>query len=285
MKTLLEVTSLSAHFLAKKGVPSAKREAEYIISEALEIKRLDIYIQHDRPLTEAEMAKIRPLLERRSKREPFQYIVGEVEFLDCVISVNPSVLIPRPETEILADQIIRAIKADGNGVGKEFWDICTGSGCLAIAIKKKIPEMRVVASDLSEKALETAKFNALKNQVDIEFLQGDLLAPFSGRSADYVVSNPPYISEGEYADLEPEVKEFEPKMALVSGDSGKEIYAKLAKELPLFIRSGGTLWLEIGPADTAELFDKPAWANPKTELDWAGHPRFVTIQTNHREFT
>lgn len=276
MKTLLEITALSADFLAKKGVASPKKEAEWLVSGALGLKRLDIYVWHDRPVTGDEMDRIRPLLERRGRREPLQYILGEVDFLDCVLKVNSDVLIPRPETEILADKIIRSIDAPE---GKVFWDICTGSGCLAIAIKKKIPSLTVVASDASAAALEVARHNAAKNGVEIEFLLGDLLAPFEGRAAHYVVSNPPYVSQEDYDDLEPEVRHFEPKGALVSGKTGKEIYARLSRELPGHLEAGATVWLEIGPADTAELFKNPAWGESKMELDWAGRPRFITIQT------
>lgn len=277
MKTILEITLLAADFLAKKGLASPRLEAEYLVAESLGMKRLEIYVDYDRPVTEAEQAKIRPYLERRGKREPLQYLFEEVSFLDCPFKVNPSVLIPRPETEILADKIVKEIK---NPAGKILWDLCTGSGCLGISIKKKLPELTVVLSDLCPQALKVARENAALNQVDVEFLEGDLLVPFKGRRAHYVVSNPPYVTEDEYLSLEPEVKDFEPKSALVSGTTGKEFYQRLANELPYYLEPGGVVWMELGPADTETVFTDSFWKERFTEPDWSGQPRFLTARTH-----
>ena len=140
MKSVLEVLTLSTKFLTEKGIGNARREAEEVISNALNIKRIQLYLQFDRPITEAEMDECRTVLSRRASGEPAQYIRGTVEFLDCTLKVTPSVLIPRQETEILAAMIIKVLEEDELS-GKSFWDICTGSGCLGIAIKKKFPEL------------------------------------------------------------------------------------------------------------------------------------------------
>lgn len=277
MKTLLEVTTLMAGYLEKRGLEGSRRESEWLVSHALGLKRLDIYVFHDRPVTEQELSLIRPLLERRGNREPLQYIMGEVDFLGAQIEVNPSVLIPRPETEDLADRIVKSIK---DPTGKVLWDICTGSGCLGIAIKKKLPELTVIMSDISPQACEMARRNALKNNVDVTVLMGDFLEPFKGLKADYVVSNPPYISHQEFSSLQVEVRDFEPKLALVSGDSGLEFYEKLARELPNYLNKGAKVWLELGPAKTDELFLKEEWKEVLVENDMGGLPRFLSFRGN-----
>lgn len=242
---------------------------------ALGLKRMDIFTQAERPIQEEELARLRQLLERRGKREPLQYLLGETEFLGCTLEVNSSVLIPRPETEILADKIIRAI---GTGKGKVLWDICTGSGCLGIALKKKLPDLTVVVSDLSVDALATAERNAVRNQVQIECRLGDLFLPFKGEKAHVVVSNPPYVSEEDYETLQPEVKDFEPKSALVSGPSGLEFYARFAKSLPAFLHPGAWVWLEVGPAQVPDLFQEAVWEEKRLEDDWSGSPRFFSLK-------
>lgn len=275
MKTLLDVTRLSTQYLMKKGVASPKLEAEWLISGALGLKRIDIYTDPHRPIEEAELERLRLLLERRGKREPWQYILGEVEFLGCRLEVNSAVLIPRPETEILADKIIKSMKEPHK---KVLWDICTGSGCLGLSLKKRFPELTVVLSDLSSKALQVAAQNAQKNGLDVACRQGDLLAPFTGQKAHYIVCNPPYIAEREFEGLEIEVKHFEPKEALVAGPTGLEFYERLAALLPNYLYDGGEVWLEMGPPSLPQLFQAPCWVDQKVEEDWGGHPRFFSLK-------
>ena len=273
MNTLLKTVRQCADYLAKKGVKSPKLEAEWLVASFLGLSRIDIFLEPERPLNEAELASLRGLLERRGKREPLQYLLGQIDFLGCKLEVTPDVLIPRPETEILADRIVQ----DLPGIGV-FWDLCTGSGCLAIAIKKKRPQMAVVASDVSPRALEVARKNAQKNGVDIEFRLGDLLEPFKGEKADFVSINPPYVSEKEFELLEPEVRLFEPKGALVSGPSGTEFYERLARELPKYLNSGAHVWLELGPHSSVEYFCDPCWGSKQVEKDYSGAPRFFSLK-------
>lgn len=270
MKTWLEVARLATDYLAKKGVPSPKLEAEWLVAGFLGRKRLDLYLEPERPMEEAELERLRVLLERRGKREPLQYLLGQVEFLGCTLEVNSHVLIPRPETEILADRIVKSV-----GGPAVLWDLCTGSGCLGIAIKKHRPELTVVLSDLSPEALAVAKRNAERNGVEVELRHGDLLAPFDGQRANYIVCNPPYVSEGEFRALEPEVREFEPKMALVSGPTGLEFYERLARELPKHLEPGGQVWLEMGPPGLKELF---SGGEMRVENDFSGHNRFFSLK-------
>lgn len=282
MKTLQEVLNLSIDFLTQRGIGNPRRSAEEIISDALGIKRLQLYMEFDRPLNETEVEKCRLALSRRAKREPPQYIKGSVDFLDCLIKVTPDVLIPRNETEILTDKIIKTLEKE-NLEGKVLWDICCGSGCIGLALKKRFPELQVILSDLSPKALAIAKENAIKNNLEVTFLEGNLLAPFKGMKAHYVVSNPPYICETEYEFLEPEVKDYEPKQALVAEEKGLSFYKQFAAELPLYLHPQAKVWFELGSqqgSSVKSFFSHSIWHNITLESDFAGHDRFFFISNN-----
>jgi release factor glutamine methyltransferase len=281
MKTLLEIARLSESYLKEKGVVSPRLEAEWLVASLLKIDRLTLYTDSDRPVTDDEQQLLRAALLQRGARVPLQYILGETSFLDCTLSVSESVLIPRPETELLAEKIIQAIP---RGCKKIFWDICCGSGAIGIAVKKARPELKVTLSDLSTAALEVARENARKNGVEVEFLEGDLLAPFAGRKADYVVSNPPYVTLEEFEALEPEVKNYEPKGALVAGPTGLEFYERFAEGLPSYLNPEAIVWFELGPPETEKLFENPFWMKPKTEADYAGRARYLTLLQNPLNF-
>lgn len=285
MKTILEVLTLSADYLRQKNVANARRQAEDLLSDALDLSRMEIYTHFERPLTEVELDVCRKNLARRAKGEPLQYIKGSLEFYGCTIKVSKDVLIPRQETEILVDMIAKRLEQDqkqeGGLKGKILFDVCTGSGCIGIALKKKFPDLKVILSDISTKALEIAKENAEKNEVDVEILLGDLLLPFKGKKCDYFVSNPPYIAENEYNSLGVEVKEHEPKLALISGVSGLEFYEKLAQDLQGFLKSSAAVFLEIGRGQGREILnlflDNP-WKSQAVLKDWSSHDRFFLLE-------
>lgn len=243
MRKLLEVLKLSSQHLENAKIENARRQAEELIADALRMSRLQLYLEHDRPLQESELAQIRDSLARRAKGEPNAYIRGYVEFHDCEVKVTRDVLIPRQETALLVDLIIQKLRAQ-NVAGKTLFDLCTGSGYIGIALKKRFPELTVVVSDICPKALAIARENA--REVEVEFLQGDLLEPFKGRKADFLVCNPPYISEQEFQDLDREVKEFEPRRALVAGPTGLEFYERLQRDLPAVLAPTAEVWFEIG---------------------------------------
>ena len=208
------------------------------------------------------------------------YISGKIEFYGCTIALNPSVLIPRPETEILVDKIVSSLKND-HLQGKILLDLCCGSGCIGIALKKALPELDVYLSDCSSDAIAVAASNATSNEVHVTCLIGDFLTPFYGKKCDYFVCNPPYISESEYLELDPEVKEFEPCLALVAGKSGLEFYHRLAQELPNYLHPGGKAWFEIGYQQGAalkNLFQGAPWMGTYVENDWGGHNRFFFLE-------
>lgn len=280
MKTIREILPQAEQYLKERKISNAKKSAEEIIAFALKYKRLDLYMNFDCPFKEEELSFVRLALKKRGQGTPLEYILGETEFYGCKIFLTPDVLIPRPETEILVDLIAKRLKGE-NLAGKVLWDIACGSGCIGLALKKKFPELKVILSDLSEKALDVARKNASCNELDVSFLQGDLLEPFGSSKVDIVVSNPPYISQKEYEHLDREVREFEPKMALLSGETGGECYERLARGLPSMLSPHAKVFFEIGSGQGAlvnKIFSASCWTLRQVQQDWAGHDRFFFLE-------
>jgi release factor glutamine methyltransferase len=281
MLTLLEIIRRSENFLAGRGIERARREAEEVIAEILGLKRMDLYLQYDRPLESKELSQLRNAIQRRARYEPTAYISGKVAFGGLILEVNPSVLIPRQETEILLEKIIHTLEPLSLG-DKHLWDVCCGSGCLGLAIKHRLSELNVTLSDLSNEALTVAQANSQKlgDAQQIFFKKGDLFEPFSGQKCDFFVCNPPYVKAQEFDHLFLEVRNWEPKMALVSGPTGLEFYIRIAKELKNFLNPGGRAWLEIGANQgeaIKQLFETEGW-KCRYEQDWSGHDRFFFIE-------
>ncbi len=270
MKTLLEVILHSEAFLQKYGIERPRREAEEVIADALQMRRIDLYMDFERILVEEELQKLRGSIQRRAAREPAAYIAGKVPFADLMIKVSPAVLIPRPETEILVEKISETLRVRDLH-GKVLWDICCGSGCIGHALKKRFPELSVVLSDVSSEALAVAR----ENGEDVAFRQGDLFAPFKGERCDFLVCNPPYVTEEEYEMLTPEVKK-EPKLALVGG---VVFYERIAASFADYLNPGALLWLEMG-AGQGEIVKKIFQGRGEVENDWSGHTRFFFLETD-----
>lgn len=280
MKTIRDILNLSTQYLQQRKIAHAKRQAEDILCDVLGASRIHLYADFDRPLTEAELEKCRQYLSRRGTGEPLAYIHGSVEFYNCLIEVNQDVLIPRQETEILVDLISKELSGWTRS-DKAVLDLCCGSGCIAIGLKKKFPDLLVEASDISEKALSLAKKNAERNQVEVLFHQGDLFQALEGRRFHGIVCNPPYVSESEYAALEPEVGLYEPQLALLALEEGLTFYRRLAAELPHHLHPSGKVWLEIGSEQgemVLQLFQNDIWKSRELKKDWAGHSRFIFLE-------
>lgn len=280
MLTILDVINLSTDYLKKCNIANPRRQADELVGEVLSMSRMALYLDFSRPLTDEELDKLRLWLKRRGAGEPLQYIQGYVDFLSCRIAVSPKVLIPRQETEILCDKIIKILEAQTTD-NRVLLDLCCGSGAIGIAMKKKFPGLHVILADICPEALSKAKENASVNEVAVEFIQGDLLQPFKGKKADFIICNPPYIKEDEYSSLDDEVRLFEPKKALVSGSSGYEFYERLANDLPSHLNSAGRVWFEIGTGQgegIKQLFSAPVWTQSNFEADWSGHDRFFSLE-------
>jgi release factor glutamine methyltransferase len=280
MKTLGEILQLTVQCFQEKGIERPRRTAEELLSHVLQLPRLELYLQFDKPLLEQELESLRGLVKRALKAEPLAYLLGWVPFYGCRIAVAKEVLIPRWETEALLDQACSRLKGR-NLSGIKAWDVCAGSGCIGIGLKRARPELEVSCSDLSEAALALARRNAEHNGAAVECLQGDLLAPFAGRKADIIFCNPPYVSKKEYDGLDFSVRGYEPKEALVGGDDGLLFYRRLSVELPAYLNPGACIFFEIGSAQGSavrELFSSPCWRNSCMEKDLAGRDRFFFLE-------
>jgi release factor glutamine methyltransferase len=244
-----EVITEARRLLEQAGVESAEQEVLWIVEHVLRLSAHQIVTDRDRLLSPAELVATRGLVERRVGREPLQYILGTQEFCGLEFHVNPAVLIPRPETELLVEYVAQRISA---GQKATIVDVCTGSGCIAVAIARLRPCARVIATDLSNLSLNVARQNATRHEVceRITWFEGDLLRPLAEQGLegciDVIVSNPPYIAEADWSTLQPEVRLFEPRGALVAGPQGTELHERLLREAGLYLSPSGALILEIG---------------------------------------
>ena len=302
--TVLEAIQKSTEFLGKKNVESPRLQTELLLAHLLKMPRMKLYLNFDRALTLVETDALRELIKRRGLREPLQHIVGSTSFCGYEIAVSRHVLVPRPETELLAElgwQFLSTLNAQPS-TGLDF---CTGSGCIAIALAAKCPNAKVVATDISPDALTLAKENAARNQVAarIEFLAGDGFAALNDgtergrpareldtntqagrlRSFDLIISNPPYISSAEIATLEPEVRDFDPRLALDGGRDGLDFYRRLAAEAKPFLKPDGKIMLEFGDGqadDIKKIFESEKWIVEAVQEDYSQRARILIAKSS-----
>jgi release factor glutamine methyltransferase len=250
--------------LEKAGVDNPGRDAELIISHCLGIDRVTLY--KDNPeIPEDINSGMDEFARRRSKREPLQYILGYVEFSGLKIKVGPGILIPRPETELLAEEAVKKISTINSQRSKlRVLDLCTGSGCLALAVAKRFPDAEIYATDSSESAIRCAGENAAINAVrNVIFLRGSLFDPIKNLfragsfSFDFIISNPPYIKRGDIGKLQPEIREWEPAEALDGGEDGLDYYRMIISEAGSYLKEYGLLMFEVG-MDQAETVKRMA---------------------------
>ncbi|MCH2206743.1 MAG: peptide chain release factor N(5)-glutamine methyltransferase [Lentisphaerales bacterium] len=278
MKTIKEIIQLSTDYLAKAGIESPRVDAEWLIADALNMRRMDIYLQFDRPLEEVDLSLIRERIKRRSQLEPVQYIIGDDEFYGLNFKVGPGVLVPRSETELLVDKALKLLKA-----GDQVLDLCTGSGCIAASLKKTESELNVYASDMSPDALSYARQNIAGLECEVEIREGDLFAPFSGMKFNAICTNPPYVAENEVAQMGKDVVKHEPHMALFSGMDGADILRKISQQGKSFLEDGGFLISEMGPEQGALLesvFSADGWKDIEILKDYSGRERFLLAYKN-----
>lgn len=279
--TVLEVIQKSSEFLAKKGVDSPRLQTELLLAHQLKLPRMKLYLNFERVLSPAELDTLRAAVMRRAQREPLQHIIGSTSFCGLEMLVNKHVLIPRPETELLAELAWNFLSTL-NSQPSTCLDFGTGSGCIAIAIAAKCPMARVIAVDVSADAIDVAKQNATASGVSdrIEFRCGDGFATMNGADKfDLIVSNPPYIASEEIATLETEVRDFDPRGALDGGADGLDFYRRLAAEAGAFLKPGGKIMFEFGEGQAtaiSELFTAKHWTVESVHQDYTKRERMLT---------
>ncbi len=278
--TVREALRTAETLLREAAVPDARLDAEYLLAEVLDAPRLLVCLSGDTVLTKAREEAFFALTERRRAREPLQYILGTQPFMGFDLLVTPAVLIPRADTETLCEQAL-LFAADGACV----LDLCTGSGALAVAVKKLSPLCRMTAADISREALDIARKNAALNGADVRFVQGDLWDAVRGERFSVIVSNPPYIPSGDLPYLQEEVRR-EPVLALDGGKDGLNFYRKIINGAPAHLEAGGALLLEAGDGESEAIarMMETHFKGIRTVNDLSGLPRVVlgTLRENKR---
>jgi release factor glutamine methyltransferase len=274
--------------LEQYGIEDANREAEIIITHCLGIDRTVLY-RDNIEISKEELERIDEFLKRRSKREPLQYILGYVDFYGLKIKVGKGVLIPRPETEILTEITIETVKREALSVMR-ILDLCTGSGCLAIALAKEFPAAKVYGTDISKVAIQYAEENARTNRIgNVTFLEGSLFEPIKKLPAvdcplfafDLIVSNPPYIKRDDIKNLQLEIKDWEPVEALDGGEDGLDYYRAIIQEAKGYLKREGFLIFEIGAGQSEEvrkIAKDAGFADTSLIKDYAGIERIFVAR-------
>jgi len=270
-----EIINWAADLLNSKDIENSKLDSEYIISHVLRMSRLELNLHQEDEVAENDLSLIQSMISRRGKNEPLQYILGETDFYGLTFIVNEHVLIPRPETELLVEKIIKE-----NPTAEEILEIGTGSGAIAIALAANIRNVKIMAVDISNEALQIARENAAKNNVNINFCSSDVFENVTGKY-DMIVSNPPYISEIVYETLPDEIKKYEPKNALLADQEGIYFYQKILQQAKEYLTEKGKIYFEIG-YNLSESIKKVAkengFRNIETVKDLNGFDRMMVIE-------
>ena len=279
--TVLEVIQRSSEFLAKKGVESPRLQVELLLAHVLAMPRMQLYLNFERVLAEVDLEKLREFVKRRGNREPLQHIIGTTQFCGLEFAVNRHVLIPRPETEILAERAWRYLQQRAEKLKTtRALDFGTGSGCLAILLAVKCPTSEIHAIDISAQAIAAARENAERHTgaTRIKFHLGDGFSVLEQKEKfDLIVSNPPYIPSEEIPTLEPEVRDYDPKLALDGGGDGLDFYRMLSQQAPSRLAEGGRLMLEFGEGQAEKvraIFESQKWIVEAIEPDYTQRLRF-----------
>lgn len=265
--TLLEVLNWTKGYLAGKGVENARLESEWLLCAATGLDRVGLYVNYEKPLSDSELKSCREMVARRAQREPLQYILGTQEFCGLDFEVNPAVLIPRHDTEVL---VAEALKKCGSAL--KILDVGVGSGCIAVALARALPAAAVWGVDSSPAALEVARRNAQRHGAAIRLLPGSLFEPVPDERFDLIVSNPPYIPTADIAGLQPEVRDYEPHAALDGGPDGLDCYHSLVPQSPGHLAPGGWLMVEVGTGQAAQVKEIFSQTGCFTELFIASDP-------------
>jgi release factor glutamine methyltransferase len=286
--TILSLVLWSADYLASKGVESGRLDAEWLLASALGTERLQLYLKYDRPVGPEEREAFKQQLRRRACREPLQYILGRAAFRELELVADPRALIPRPETEVLVEEVLAWAKDRKSGLGTVM-DIGTGTGAVSVSLAVEGVCEQIVATDISEGALEVARLNAQRHGVEalLDFRRGSLFEIVdAGEAFDVIVSNPPYVATGERAGLQPEIRDWEPSEALFAGDDGLDVIQPLIAEAPEHLTDGGLLALEVGLGQaervTRQIDDSGRFEPARVRRDLGGLPRVIMAERKTR---
>jgi release factor glutamine methyltransferase len=281
--TIQKLLNWVTEYLTSKGIDSPRLSAELLLSYVLALKRIDLYTQFDKPVAKQQLDILHDLVKRAGQDEPVAYLVGKTEFYSLELNVTPDCMIPRPETELLVERAIEFLRTRRDT--QFVCDLCTGCGCIAVAIAKNYPDARIIATDICDAALAVAAGNIEKHQLKerITLLCGDLFDPIiSGLDVDkfdLIACNPPYVSTAEYEKLDKNVKDYEPKVALFAGVDGLDIYRRVIEKADRFLKPDAALMLEIGYAQgqaVRQLLEQTgAFAEIKIEKDIHNNDRIA----------
>jgi len=277
---VIDLLNWGEQYFTDNGFDSPRKEIERILQDILECSRVNLYLRFEEPLSKTQLVKLRNWVQRRKNREPIQYITGKAGFHNLMLNVTPDVLIPRPESERLVEIVIEAVDKKSN---ISIIDIGTGSGCLALALGKELPNANVAGIDKSAQAIETAKLNAATLKIkNVSFLQIDLFENKIDGKYDILISNPPYIPKEEIESLMRDVKDFEPLSALTDSADGLTFYRKISEISPTIINSNGWIFLEVGlgehPKRAIKLFSNEKFNNIELIKDYNGDDRILKAQ-------
>ncbi len=280
MWRVIDLLNWGEQYFADNDFDNPRKEIEILLQDILECSRVDLYLRFEEPLTKIQLGKLRDWIQRRKNREPIQYITGKAGFHNLILNVTSDVLIPRPESERLVEVLLNTVDKDEK---ISILDIGTGSGCLALALSKELPNAKISGMDISEKAIELAKLNAENVKVkNVKFFQIDLFEDKIDGKYDIIISNPPYIHKEEIEALMPEVKEFEPLSALTDSANGLTFYHKISEICPTIVKSGGWLFLEVGlgehPKKAMNIFSNENFINVELIKDYNGDDRVLKAQ-------
>jgi len=274
---IIDLIEWTTDYFKKNEILSPRLDAELLLGHVIEKSRLQLYLNFEKVVPKEQLAEYRELVKKRSQRVPVNYLINNKEFRSLDFYVDENVLIPRPETEVLVETILEDKTED-----RKFLDIGTGSGAIAISVAKERPNWEIFATDISTEVIQIAKRNAQNHDLEerISFLQGNLFEPIdSNMHFDWIVSNPPYIKSDELAKLMPEVRDYEPKIALDGGKDGLKLIRTIIEEAPLFLAKGGRIAIEIGfeQGDAVKniIQENPAYTECDIIKDYSGKERVV----------
>ena len=276
---IIDIIKWGEGYFKTKGFESPKQEIEWLLCNLLDLKRIDLYLKFEDKINNNKLNKLKSWINRRVKREPLQYITGETEFYGLKFKTTPQALIPRPETEQLVEITLRSI---GKNSALKLLEVGTGSGCISVAISNEKPSLNILSLDISKDALELAEFNAeLNNCKNIKFLEMDFLNETPEGKFDILISNPPYIPLKEIEDIMPEVKNYEPRIALTDNEDGLAFYHRIAKKIKTLIKPKGIILLEVGlgghPQKVFSLFKEAGFNQLELIKDFNNNERILKI--------